>query len=96
MPKLGQAEFAEFLVELFMESKLSKMLETEEKQNFSSKNTEDIYKEFPSAKDAAQEDKMLGFIIGLMVGGTTGVFTMCLCRVASDADKCMDSTYSDE
>lgn len=53
MPKLGQAEFAEFLVELFMESKLSKMLETEEKQNFSSKNTEDIYKEFPSAKDAA-------------------------------------------
>lgn len=25
---------------------------------------------------------MLGFIIGLMVGGTTGVFTMCLCRVA--------------
>lgn len=39
---------------------------------------------------------MLGFIIGLMVGGTTGVFTMCLCRVASDADKCMDSTYSDK
>ena len=53
MTKLGQAEFAEFLVELFMESKLGKMLETAEKQNFSSKNTEDIYREFPSANDAA-------------------------------------------
>lgn len=39
---------------------------------------------------------MLEFIIGLMVGGTTGVFTMCLCRVASDADKCMDYTDSDK
>ncbi len=38
---------------------------------------------------------MLGFLIGLMVGGTTGVFTMCLCRAASDADKCMDSTDSE-
>lgn len=53
MTKLGQAEFAEFLVELFMESKLGKMLETEEKQNFSSRNTEDIYKEFPSVNDVA-------------------------------------------
>ncbi len=53
MTKFGQAEFAEFLAEIFMENKLGKMLETEEKQNFSSKNTEDIYKEFPSAKDAA-------------------------------------------
>lgn len=53
MTKLGQAEFAEFLVELFMESKLGKMLETEEKQNLSSRNTEDIYKEFPSVNDVA-------------------------------------------
>ena len=53
MTKLGQAEFAEFLVEFFMESKLGKMLETGEKQNFSSRNTEDIYKEFPSVNDVA-------------------------------------------
>ena len=39
---------------------------------------------------------MVGFIIGLMVGGTTGVFTMCLCRAASYADKCMNITDSDE
>ncbi len=35
---------------------------------------------------------MIGFIVGCMFGGTVGIFTMCLCRVASDADKCMDST----
>lgn len=39
---------------------------------------------------------MLGFIIGLMVGGTTGVFAMCLCTAASDADKCMDRTDFDK
>lgn len=39
---------------------------------------------------------MIGFLIGCMVGGTAGIFTMCLCRVASDADKCMDSTDSDK
>ncbi|HEZ7987363.1 MAG TPA: DUF3789 domain-containing protein [Ruminococcus sp.] len=39
---------------------------------------------------------MLGFIIGLMVGGTTGVFAICLCKAASDADKCTDRTDSDE
>ena len=51
MTKFGQAEFAEFLANFFAESKLDKILETSEKQNFSNKNTEDIYKEFPSAKD---------------------------------------------
>ena len=96
MTKFGQAEFAEYLAEIFINNKLDKMLKTAEKQNFSSKNAEDIYKEFPSAKDAAQEDNMLGFIIGLMVGVTTGVFTMCLCTAASDADKCMDYTDSEE
>ena len=35
---------------------------------------------------------MIGFIIGCMVGGTVGIFTMCLCRTAAEADKCMDST----
>ena len=38
---------------------------------------------------------MIGFLIGLMVGGTTGVFVMCLCEAASDADKCMDLTDSE-
>lgn len=39
---------------------------------------------------------MIGFIVGCMVGGMVGIFTMCLCRAASDADKCMDSTDSDK
>ena len=38
---------------------------------------------------------MLGFIIGLMVGGTAGVFTMCLCTAASEADRCMNQTDSE-
>ena len=38
---------------------------------------------------------MFEFLIGLMVGGTTGVFAMCLCKAASDADKCMDLTDSE-
>ena len=29
---------------------------------------------------------MIGFIIGLFVGGFLGVFVMCLCIVASRAD----------
>ena len=96
MTKFGQAEFAEFLAEIFTKSKLDKILETAQKQDFSSRNTEDIYREFPSAKDAAQEDKMIGFIIGLMVGGTAGVFAICLCTTASKADRCMNITDSDE
>ena len=38
---------------------------------------------------------MLVFILGLMVGGTTGVFAMCLCRAASEADRCMNITDSE-
>lgn len=53
MTKFGQAEFAEFLAEIFVKNKLDKMLEDSEKRNFSSRNTEDIYKKFSSAKDAA-------------------------------------------
>ena len=53
MPKFGQAEFAEFLVEMFMKNKLDKILESTEKNNFSSKNAEDIYRKFSSSKDAA-------------------------------------------
>ncbi len=39
---------------------------------------------------------MIGFLIGCMVGGTVGIFIMCLCRAASEADKCMDSTDFDK
>ena len=53
MPKFGQAEFAEFLVEMFMKNKLDKILESNEKKNLSSRNTEDIYREFPSSKEIA-------------------------------------------
>ena len=53
MPKFGQAEFADFLVEMFMKNKLDKILESTEKKNFSSKNAEDIYRKFSSSKDAA-------------------------------------------
>ena len=53
MPKFGHAEFAEFLVEMFMKNKLDKILESNEKKNLSSRNTEDIYREFPSSRDAA-------------------------------------------
>ncbi len=35
---------------------------------------------------------MLGFILGSIFGGTVGVFTICLCKAASDADKCMNQT----
>ena len=34
---------------------------------------------------------MIGFIIGLFVGGFLGVFVMCLCNMASRAD---NATYN--
>lgn len=39
---------------------------------------------------------MLGFILGMIFGGTAGVFTICLCKAASEADKCMACTDSEE
>ncbi|WP_456032719.1 DUF3789 domain-containing protein [Ruminococcus sp.] len=39
---------------------------------------------------------MLGFVIEIFIGEIIGVFTMCLCRATSEADKCMDSTDSEE
>ncbi|MDE5764720.1 MAG: DUF3789 domain-containing protein [Ruminococcus sp.] len=30
---------------------------------------------------------MIGFILGSMVGGTVGVFTMCMCVAAKESDK---------
>ena len=51
MPKFGQAEYSDFMARMFAD-KISKILEESEKQNFKSKNAEDIYKKFPSSKDA--------------------------------------------
>lgn len=96
MTKFGQAEFADFITETFVKNRLEKLLAENEKTSLNSRNAEDIYRNFPSAKDAAQEDEMLGFIIGMFIGGNIGVFAMCLCTAASDADKCMDSTDSDK
>ena len=43
-----------------------------------------------------KEDKMLEFIIGLIIGGTAGVFTMALCTAAGQADKRENCTDSDK
>lgn len=52
MTKFGQAEYIDYMARIFAD-KLDEILETTEKQNFNSRNTEDIYKEFASSKDAA-------------------------------------------
>ena len=52
MTKFGQAEYCDFMIRVFAD-KLDKILEATEKQNFNSRNTEDIYKEFASSRDAA-------------------------------------------
>lgn len=40
------------------------------------------------------EIKMIGFIIGLFVGAFIGVLVMCLCNVASKADKNMETHFN--
>lgn len=52
MTKFGQAEYNDFMARIFAD-KLDEILEASEKQNYNSRNTEDIYKEFASSKDAA-------------------------------------------
>ena len=52
MTKFGQAEYNDFMARAFAD-KLDKILEAAEKQNYNKRNTEDINKEFASAKDAA-------------------------------------------
>lgn len=37
---------------------------------------------------------MIGFIIGLFVGAFIGVLVMCLCNVASKADKNMETHFN--
>ncbi len=53
MTKFGQAEFANFIAEIFVKNKLDEILEKCEKENFSSRNAEDIYRKFPSSWDVA-------------------------------------------
>lgn len=52
MNKFGQAEYGDFMARMFSD-KLDKILAESEKQNFSNRNTEDIFREFQSSKDAA-------------------------------------------
>ena len=52
MTKFGQAEYSDFMARVFVD-KLDEILEATEKKNFNSKNTEDIYSQFPSSRDAA-------------------------------------------
>lgn len=51
MPKFGQAEFADFITKTFVINRLEKLLAENEKTSLNSKNSEDIYKNFPSSKD---------------------------------------------
>lgn len=96
MTKFGQAEYNDFMARIFAD-KLDKLLKEIEKQDFNNRNTEDIYKEFASSKDAAQGGiEMLGFIIGIFIGGIIGVFAMALCIVAGQADKHENCTGSDK
>ncbi len=53
MTKFGQAEFADFITENFVKNRLEKLLAENEKTSLSSRNTKEIYKNFPSSKDAA-------------------------------------------
>ena len=52
MTKFGTQASANVISRMFAD-KLDEILETTEKQNFNRRNTEDIYKEFVSSKDAA-------------------------------------------
>ena len=52
MTKFGQAEYSDFMAKVFAD-KLDEILKESEKHNYINRNTEDIYKEFASSKDAA-------------------------------------------
>ena len=52
MTKFGQAEYNDFMARIFAD-KLDKLLKESEKQDFNNRNTEDIFREFQSSKDAA-------------------------------------------
>ena len=52
MNKFGQAEYSDYMARIFAD-KLDTILEESEKQNYINRNTEDIFSEFQSSKDAA-------------------------------------------
>ena len=52
MTKFGQAEYNDFMARIFAD-KLDTILEESEKQDFNSRNTEDIFRKFQSSRDAA-------------------------------------------
>ena len=52
MTKFVQAEYCDFMARVFAD-KLDEILDADDKQNFNSKNTEDIYGQFASSRDAA-------------------------------------------
>lgn len=52
MTKFGQAEYGDFMARMFAD-KLVEILKETEIQNFSNRNTEDIFRKFRSSKDAA-------------------------------------------
>ena len=52
MNKFGQAEYSDYMARIFAD-KLDTILEEIEKQDFNSRNTEDIFRKFQSSKDAA-------------------------------------------
>ena len=50
MTKFGQAEYSDYVAKVFAD-KLDQFLEEMEKQQFNTRNTEDMYTSFPSSKD---------------------------------------------
>jgi hypothetical protein len=50
MDKFGQAEYNDFVAKVFAD-KLDEILKADEKKNFTIKNAEDMYRNFPSSKD---------------------------------------------
>ena len=67
------------------------------RNRISTSETQKIFtKNLRRQKMQLKEDKMLGFIIGLIIGGTVGVFAMALCITAGQADKRENCTDSDK
>ena len=52
MSKFGKAEYCDFMARVFAD-KLEEILDADDIQYFNSNNTEDIYGQFPSSRDAA-------------------------------------------
>ena len=83
MTKFGQAEYNDFMARIFAD-KLDKLLKESEKQNYINRNIQRIC---VVKRRSIGGIALLGFIIGLIIGGTVGVFAMALCITAGQADK---------